>query len=106
MKYVVNSFQELKDLIERSDFLVVMIIGTWCPICRMMKPSFEELCDNNNIDYVIVDSSEVRDFMEENKISGVPDIVVHKKGMKDQVYCGYYDEEELEDIIENIRSLK
>lgn len=47
----------LQDIIENSDKVVVQFSASWCGNCRIMKPKFKRMAEENqDITFVIVDA--------------------------------------------------
>ena len=93
----INSEEEFKRLDKKH--LAVLFVGSFCPMCRMMKPMFCELCDEHKIDYIVLTYDNFKTICHKYAVEGVPHFILFKTNDDFESYQGYYSEEELEKIL-------
>lgn len=62
----------LAKIIEENDKVLVQYMATWCGNCRIMKPKFKKLAnENEGIPFVLVDAEK---FPESRKLANVDNL--------------------------------
>lgn len=92
-----NNLDELvKEGIHLVDFY-----AEWCGPCKMLMPVLESIEDKINI--IKVDIDKFEDLALEYRIMSVPTLMFFKDGEKVKELVGFRDEDELLDIIDEIK---
>ena len=76
------SSSELKEKINNGEKVIVDFHATWCGPCKMMKPTFERLTNENTteVGMYTMDVDLNRDLAIELGIRSVPTIKIYKGG--------------------------
>ncbi|HMR19914.1 MAG TPA: thioredoxin family protein [Sphingobacterium sp.] len=62
----------LQEIISSNDTVMVQYAASWCGNCRIMKPKFKKLAnENENVKFVIVDAEK---FPESRKLANVDNL--------------------------------
>ena len=92
-----NNLDELvKEGIHLVDFY-----AEWCGPCKMLMPVLEGIEDKINI--IKVDIDKFEDLALEYRIMSVPTLMFFKDGEKVKELVGFRDEDELLDVIDEIK---
>lgn len=93
----------LNDLISNGLHLVDFY-AEWCGPCKMMQKVFEEIESDieGKLDIIKVDIDKFQKLSEEYRIMSVPTMMFYKDGVKIKEIVGFYDKEELLEIINNL----
>lgn len=93
----------LNDLISNG-FHLVDFYAEWCGPCKMMQKVFEEIESDieGKLDIIKVDIDKFQKLSEEYRIMSVPTMMFYKDGVKIKEIVGFYDKEELLEIINNL----
>lgn len=92
-----NNLDELvKEGIHLVDFY-----AEWCGPCKMLMPVLESIEDKINI--IKVDIDKFEDLALEYRIMSVPTLMFFKDGEKVKELVGFRDEDELLDVIDEIK---
>lgn len=93
----------LNDLISNGLHLVDFY-AEWCGPCKMMQKVFEEIENDieGKLDIIKVDIDKFQKLSEEYRIMSVPTMMFYKDGVKIKEIVGFYDKEELLEIINNL----
>ena len=83
------TYKTLNDKIEGKESFVVLVIQNGCSHCENFQPVFDEFANNNNIDYVKLNltnlqSSEKEDLHNKYNISGTPTVMIFKNGVEEK----------------------
>ncbi|MFV0540626.1 MAG: thioredoxin family protein [Aestuariibaculum sp.] len=71
----------LKEIVQQNDTVVVQYSATWCGNCRIMKPKFKKLAnDNGNIAFVIADAEKFPESRKLASVDNLPTFAVFKNG--------------------------
>ncbi len=92
-----NNLDELvKEGIHLVDFY-----AEWCGPCKMLMPVLESIEDKINI--IKVDIDKFEDLALEYRIMSVPTLMFFKDGEKVKELVGFRDEDELLDVIDELK---
>ena len=96
--------KELQEKIDNGEKLIVKFGGTWCGPCRMMKPVFEKVSQNNDSDVQMhtVDIDENRDFAIKYGIRSIPTIKVFNGGEVKETKVGVLTEQGIKELVSNL----
>ncbi|WP_127844912.1 thioredoxin family protein [Psychroflexus aestuariivivens] len=62
----------LQEIVENNDKVVVQYAASWCGNCRLMKPKFKKLAnENEDIPFIIVDAEK---YPESRKLANVDNL--------------------------------
>lgn len=83
----------LKGLIDSNDKVVVQYGASWCGNCRIMKPKFKKLAqENDSIPFIYVDAEKLPESRKLAKVDNLPTFAVFKNGvLLDQVQTNKVD---------------
>ena len=71
----------LQELIETEDIVIVQYSAGWCGNCRIMKPKFRKLADENSgAAFVLVDAEKFPNARKLAKVDNLPTFAAFKKG--------------------------
>ena len=98
MKYLETN--NLNELIKDGNHLVDFY-AEWCGPCKMLMPVLESISDK--IDIIKVDIDKFENLALEYRIMSVPTLMFFKDGKKVKELVGFRDEDELLEVIEEIK---
>jgi len=83
----------LKEIIDSEGTVVVQYSAGWCGNCRIMKPKFKKLSnENENTKFVIVDAEKNPESRKLAKVDNLPTFAAFKNGqMVNQVQTNKFD---------------
>ncbi|KZO91244.1 thioredoxin-like protein [Calocera viscosa TUFC12733] len=88
----ITSFQQFQDLLDSKKLFVIDFWATWCGPCRMIRPVFEKLAAqkdlNEKIEFFSVDVDEQSEIAQEVAIRAMPTFMVFKDGIKIDEFTG------------------
>lgn len=95
---------ELQEKINNGEKVIVDFYGVWCGPCKMLKPIFEKVSDENKTDVQMytMDVDLNRDLAVSLGIRSVPTIKVFDKGQVVETKVGVVQESELKQIAKNL----
>ena len=71
----------LKEIVETNDMVMVQYGATWCGNCKITKPKFRRLGDENeNIKFVYVDAEKLPNSRALAEVSNLPTFAGFKNG--------------------------
>lgn len=71
----------LQDLVEGNDTVLVQFSASWCGNCRIMKPKFKKLAEENeNLTFVVVDAEKFPESRKLANVSNLPTFAAYKNG--------------------------
>lgn len=98
MKYLETN--NLNELIKDGNHLVDFY-AEWCGPCKMLMPVLESISDK--IDIIKVDIDKFENLALEYRIMSVPTLMFFKDGKKVKELVGFRDEDELLEVIDEIK---
>jgi len=95
---------ELKKKINNGDKIIVEFWSTWCGPCKMMKPIFERVAQNNDTDVQMytMDIDNNRDFVSSLGIRSIPTIKVFDGGEVKETKVGVLAEQNIKELVTNL----
>ena len=83
----------LKLIIEGNDKVIVQYSASWCGNCRIMKPKFKKIAEeNDNIKFVIIDAEKFPESRKLADVSNLPTFATFVNGeFKNQVQTNKAD---------------
>ena len=83
----------LKLIIEGNDKVIVQYSASWCGNCRIMKPKFKKMAEeNDNIKFVIIDAEKFPESRKLADVSNLPTFATFVNGeFKNQVQTNKAD---------------
>lgn len=91
----------LKKKIENGENVIVDFWASFCGPCKVMKPKFEKVAQNNqknNLEYYTMNVEENKEFVMSLGIKSIPTIKVFSKGNEIKSHVGLMSEEELKEL--------
>lgn len=85
-----------------KDIAVVDFWAPWCMPCRMLTPAFEQLSTEIDVKFAKVNTEEEPELSEQNNISGIPCIIVFKKGKEAGRIVGLFPKDRLKQKIQEL----
>lgn len=93
----ITTFEEYQK-VEMEKYSVVLFYTKWCPLCKKMKFSLYELCDNNDdIRFYLVDISDESEINQHLKIKSTPTLLIYQNGNLIDNISGFIEFEELDE---------
>jgi len=95
---------ELQKKINNGDKIIVEFWSTWCGPCKMMKPIFERVAQNNDTDVQMytMDIDNNRDFVSSLGIRSIPTIKVFDGGEVKETKVGVLAEQNIKELVTNL----
>ena len=92
---------ELEQKIKNGEKLIVELWATWCGPCKMMKPTFERLTNENttNVGMFTMDVDQNRELAIELGIRSVPTIKVFNGGGVVGTKVGVLNEGQIKELV-------
>lgn len=78
---------------------VVDFYATWCGPCKMFGPIFEEVSEDNNINFVKLDVDKNDDIARKYGVMTIPTVILFDNGEEVKRHVGLMNKEELEEFI-------
>lgn len=96
--------QELGQKIGNGEKVIVEFWSTWCGPCKMMKPIFERVAQNNDTDVQMytMDIDNNRDFVSSLGIRSIPTIKVFDGGEVKETKVGVLAEQNIKELVTNL----
>lgn len=96
--------KELQEKINNGDKIIVEFWSTWCGPCKMMKPIFERVAQNNDNDVQMytMDIDKNREFVSSLGIRSIPTIKIFDGGEVTDTKVGVLAEQNIKDLISNL----
>ena len=80
--------------------VLVYFAASWCPPCRIMGPIISEISDTfEKVTFTFVDVDMDRDMADMLKVENVPTIRLYKNGKLLEEYQGFYDKNNINEIL-------
>jgi thioredoxin 1 len=95
------SSSELREKINKGEKVIVDFHATWCGPCKMMKPTFERLTNENTteVGMFTMDVDANRELAIELGIRSVPTIKVFNDGKIKETKVGVLSEGEIKELV-------
>lgn len=96
--------QELQEKINNGEKIIVEMWAPWCGPCRMMKPVFEKIAQNNdtNVSMYTLNIDENREIAIQYGVRSIPTIKVFDGGEVKDTKVGVLAEQNIKDLISNL----
>lgn len=85
--------------------IVIDFWASWCGPCKMMEPVFADLSDDydeKTLRFGKCSTEKFPELAEKNSISGIPCLIVFRKGEEIDRIIGFSDKDELKKKLDNI----
>ena len=89
------------DELVKEGLHLVDFYAEWCGPCKMLTPVLESIEDE--IDIIKVDIDKFEDLTLEYRIMSVPTLMFFKDGEKVKELVGFMDEDDLLEVIEELK---
>ena len=99
----VENKEQFENEVLKSDKLVVVdFYADFCSVCKDMKPVFEEVANSmkDKCKFVTICKEKAEDIFAEQKLQGVPTIIIFKDGKEQDRIVGATSKEDLSKKIE------
>lgn len=95
------SSSELREKINKGEKVIVDFHATWCGPCKMMKPTFERLTNENTteVGMFTMDVDANRELAIELGIRSVPTIKIFNEGKIKETKVGVLSEGEIKELV-------
>jgi thioredoxin 1 len=95
------SSSELREKINKGEKVIVDFHATWCGPCKMMKPTFERLTNENTteVGMFTMDVDANRELAIELGIRSVPTIKVFNEGKIKETKVGVLSEGQIKELV-------
>ena len=95
---------ELQEKINKGEKIIIEFWATWCGPCKMMKPTFEKVANENTSDVQMytMDIDENREFVSSLGIRSIPTIKVFNGGEVTDTKVGVFSEQGIKDLVSNL----
>lgn len=94
---LINYEKDFDNLIKTK--AVVDFYATWCGPCKMFGPIFEEVSEDNNINFVKLDVDKNDDIARKYGVMTIPTVILFDNGEEVKRHVGLMNKEELEEFI-------
>lgn len=78
---------------------VVDFYATWCGPCRMFAPVFEEVSNEENLNFIKLDVDQHADIARKYGVMSIPTIILFKNGKEIKRFTGFMSKEEFIDFL-------
>ncbi|MCV9899778.1 thioredoxin family protein [Exiguobacterium sp. N5] len=103
--YEQTTLKDYKTMITAKETFFVYVYKTSCPACQQMKPTINEVIENNKVDWRAVNVEYEQNFdlsfLKEHKIDKTPTIIFYKNGIEQHRLEGLQSKKE---IINSLKS--
>jgi thioredoxin len=96
--------KELLEKIENGEKVIVDFFAEWCGPCRMMKPIFEKVAQNNDSDVQMytMNIDENIDIAVKYGIRSIPTVKTFDSGEVKETKVGVLTEQGIKDLVNNL----
>jgi thioredoxin 1 len=96
--------QELEQKIQNGEKVIVEMWAPWCGPCRMLKPVFERVAQNNSTDVQMytLNIDENRDTAVKYGVRSIPTIKVFDGGEVKETRVGVIAEQSIKELVSNL----
>lgn len=84
--------EDFDKLIEKE--AVVDFYATWCGPCKMFGPIFEEVSNENTMNFIKLDVDNHNDIARKYGVMSIPTIILFKEGKEVKRFIGFMAKEE------------
>lgn len=93
--------KELEEKIQNGEKVIVEMWAPWCGPCRMMKPVFEKVAENNNTDVQMytMNIDENQSVARDYGVRSIPTIKVFNNGNVVDTKVGVLNENSIKEMV-------
>lgn len=93
--------KELEEKIQNGEKIIVEMWAPWCGPCRMMKPVFEKVAENNNTDVQMytMNIDENQSVARDYGVRSIPTIKVFNNGNVVDTKVGVLNENSIKEMV-------
>lgn len=73
--------------------------ATWCGPCQMLAPVLEELSEEMDVPFYVVDADENMNLVQQYRVINIPAVMIFKNGEKVAEQVGFQPKEQLKQWI-------
>ncbi|MDO5481020.1 MAG: thioredoxin [Candidatus Saccharibacteria bacterium] len=96
----INKDNYSAEVLESEKPVLVDFYADWCGPCRMIRPTLEEIAEENDkVKIVSVNIEDGEELAEKYEVSSIPCLVLFKDGKEEQRSVGLVVKEEIEKMI-------
>lgn len=95
---------ELKEKINNGEKVIVEFWATWCGPCKMMKPVFERVSENNDtsVQMYTMDIDNNKEFAKSLGIRSIPTVKMFNNGDVVDTKVGVLQENQIKDLVKGL----
>lgn len=98
----ITSKQGFEEAIKSNRTVLIQFTAPWCNPCKVNTPDLEKISQEKEqfAEVHTVNIDQNADIVEQQKISSIPTILVHKDGERTHTLIGIKHRQEIEDTID------
>jgi thioredoxin 1 len=95
---------ELKEKINNGEKVIVEFWASWCGPCKMMKPVFERVSENNDtsVQMYTMDIDNNKEFAKSLGIRSIPTVKMFNNGDVVDTKVGVLQENQIKDLVKGL----
>jgi thioredoxin 1 len=96
--------KELQEKIANGENLIVELWGVWCNPCKMMKPIFEKVANENtsNVGMYTMDVDKNSEMAKSLGVRSIPTTLTFSSGKLTETKVGMLNESQINDLVGNL----
>jgi thioredoxin 1 len=96
--------KELKEKINNGEKVIVEFWASWCGPCKMMKPVFERVSENNDtsVQMYTMDIDNNKEFAKSLGIRSIPTVKMFNNGDVVDTKVGVLQENQIKDLVKGL----
>jgi thioredoxin 1 len=98
--------ESFSDVVTGGGIVVVDCWASWCGACKTFAPVFERVAGKHpGHTFAKLDTQREKSLVKDLEIENIPTLLLYRDGLLLFKQPGYYEEEELDDIVKQAESL-
>ena len=95
---------DLQSKIDNGEKVIVEMYAEWCGPCKMLKPTFEKVANENTTDVQMytMDIEENRDFVIKYGVRSIPTIKTFNMGQVSTTKVGVISETQIKELVNEL----
>lgn len=99
-------YTNFDSVVDQNKIVLIDCWASWCDACAKFKPVFESVARKYpEIIFAMLDATKEKEILKELKIEHIPTLLLFRDGILLFKQPGYYEEEQLEDILKQAAEL-